>query len=159
MAGSNILNVCPGGLNNYTMYTGSGSSADGWPNELTWISFNNLWVTSQSSIARSCDILYNTTNNSDKEITDLYNAIKTVAHETRVDHRFILAAVMQETRGCVRAEVSVSPDGIRNPGLLQSFKGTHGCNDGDGKVQQPCPQSEILGMVRDGGECYGLSET
>ena len=65
---------------------------------------------------------------------------------------------MQETRGCVRAKVSVSADGIRNPGLLQSFKGTHSCNDGDGKVKEPCPQSEILGMVNDGGECCDFGE-
>lgn len=107
-------------------------------------------------MARSCEILYNVTNNSEKEITDLYNAIKTVAHETRVDHRFILAAVMQETKGCVRAKVTVSPDGIRNPGLLQSFKGTHSCNDGSGKVSDPCSQSQILGMIRDGGKCEAL---
>lgn len=87
-------------------------------------------------------------------MTDLYNAIKQVAHETRVDHRFILAVVLQETKGCVRAKVTVSPDGIRNPGLLQSFKGTHTCNDGPGKVTDPCPTSEILGMIRDGSEYY-----
>jgi hypothetical protein len=132
------------------MYTGNGSIASGWPAELSWVSFNNLWVTSQHTISRSCNILYNTTNNSDQEITDLYNAIKQVAHETRVDHRFILAAIMQETKGCVRARTSVSPDGIKNPGLLQSFKGTFTCNDENGKVTTPCPKETILGMVRDG---------
>lgn len=57
---------------------------------------------------------------------------------------------MQETQGCVRAKTSVSPDGIRNPGLFQSFKGNHTCND-NGKVQNPCPKDQILGMVSDGG--------
>ena len=57
---------------------------------------------------------------------------------------------MQETKGCVRAETSVSPDGVRNPGLLQSFKGSHSCND-DGKVQTPCPRDTIIGMISDGG--------
>jgi hypothetical protein len=146
-----------GGLNHYTMYEGNGSVASGWPDELTWVSFNNLWVTSQQTILRSCDILYNTTNNSDQEIRDLYDAIKTVAHETRVDHRFILAAVIQETRGCVRAKTSVSPDGIKNPGLLQSFKGTYTCNDEKGKVTTPCPRKTILGMIRDGGASMSMN--
>lgn len=142
-----------GGLNKYTMYEGNGSLASGWPSELSWVSFNNLWVASQSTIARSCDILYQAPNMSDQEIQDLYDSIKNVARETRVDHRFILAAIMQETKGCVRAKTSVSPDGtVVNPGLLQSFRGTHSCNDEKGKVQTPCPREIIEGMVRDGGE-------
>ena len=90
---------------------------------------------------------------SDQEIQDLYDSIKVVAHETRVDHRFILAAIMQETKGCVRAKTSVSPDGtVVNPGLLQSFRGTYSCNDQNGKVQTPCPREIIEGMIHDGGE-------
>lgn len=100
---------------------------------------------------RSCDQIYNVSNNSPEEIKDLYDAIKTVAHESRVDHRFILAAIMQETKGCVRAYSSKSPDGIHNPGILQDFMGTHTCNE-DGKVLTPCPKEQILGMIRDGGE-------
>ena len=135
------------------MYEGNGSVASGWPSELTWVSFNNLWVTSRPTITRSCDILYKQPNMSDQEIQDLYDSIKVVARETRVDHRFILAAIMQETKGCVRAKTSVSPDGtVVNPGLLQSFRGTHSCNDKNGKVQNPCPRETIEGMVRDGGE-------
>jgi hypothetical protein len=97
--------------------------------------------------------LYDVPNNSDQETQDLYNAIKQIAYQTRVDHRFILAAIIQETKGCVRAKTSTSPDGIKNPGLLQSFKGTHSCNDGS-KVQNPCPTAQILGMVADGGKAH-----
>ncbi|KAH0844130.1 hypothetical protein AYO21_02115 [Fonsecaea monophora] len=141
-----------GGQNSYTQYTGNGSIASGWPSSLSWISFNDMWVANQKIITRSCNNLYKQPNNSDREIQDLYNAIKQVSQQTRVDHRFILAAVMQETGGCVRAKTTVSPDGtVRNPGLLQSFRGTHSCND-DGKVQNPCPKDQILGMIQDGGE-------
>ncbi len=122
----------------------------GWPNQLTWVSFNDLWVSNQHTISRSCDQLYGVPNNSEQETQDLYNSIKQIAHQTRVDHRFILAAILQETKGCVRAKTSVSPDGIKNPGLLQSFKGTHSCNDG--KVLNPCPTDQILGMIADGGK-------
>ncbi|KAK4940329.1 hypothetical protein LTR10_019545 [Elasticomyces elasticus] len=138
-----------GGLNNYTQHDGNGSIAEGWPSVLTWASFNDLWVANQHIISRSCSQLYNTPNNSDQEIQDLYNSIKQVAHDTRVDKRFILAAILQETKGCVRAKTTTSSDGITNPGLLQSFKGNHSCND-NGKVQNPCPQDQILGMISDG---------
>lgn len=142
-----------GGLNKYTMYNGNGSIASGWPSEISWISYNDMWTASRQTIARSCDTLYEAPNMSDREIQDLYDSIKVVARETRVDHRFILAAIMQETKGCVRAKTSVSPDGtVVNPGLLQSFRGTHTCNDKDGKVSTPCPRDQIEGMVRDGGE-------
>ncbi|KAK5046797.1 hypothetical protein LTR84_007151 [Exophiala bonariae] len=142
-------NEYDGGSNHYVQYEGNGSVAAGWPAVLTWVSFNDLWVASLHSISRSCDQLYKVPNNSDQETQDLKDAINSVAHESRVDHRFILAAVMQETKGCVRAATSVSPDGIRNPGLLQSFKGTFSCND-NGKVQTPCPRDQILGMITDG---------
>lgn len=124
---------------------------------MQWGSFNDLWTANQHIISRSCDTLYNATNNSDQETQDLYNAIKEVSRTTRVDHRFILAVIMQETKGCVRAGTTKSPDGIVNPGLLQSFKGTHSCNQ-DGKVQSPCPTDQILGMVQDGGmsQCIKL---
>lgn len=144
-----------GGSNHYVQYEGNGSVAAGWPAVLTWVSFNDLWVASLHSISRSCDQLYKVPNNSDQETQDLKDAINSVAHESRVDHRFILAAIMQETKGCVRAATSESPDGIRNPGLLQSFKGTFSCND-KGKVQTPCPREQILGMITDGGR---LAET
>lgn len=120
---------------------------------LTWVSYNDLWTASLHDISRSCDTLYKVPNNSEQETQDLYDAIKTVAHESRVDHRFILAAVMQETKGCVRALTSESPDGIKNPGILQSFKGNHTCNE-DGKVKTPCPRDEIIGMISEGGTRY-----
>jgi hypothetical protein len=141
-----------GGQNNYIQYNGDGSEEAGWPSDLHWISFNDMWTANQKRIARSCNDFYNVENNSDQEILDLYNAIKLVSQQTRVDHRFILAAAMQETGGCVRAKTSVSPDGtVRNPGILQSFRGNHTCND-DGKVQSPCPNDQIVGMIQDGGK-------
>lgn len=145
------LSYIAGGSNHYKMYTGNGSIAEGWPAELTWVSFQDLWCANQHVIARSCNVFYNTTNNSDEEMQDLRNAINVVSHETRVDHRFIFAAVMQETKGCVRASSSISKDGIHNPGLLQDFKGSHTCNDGS-KILNPCPQEQIEGMIRDGGK-------
>jgi hypothetical protein len=110
-----------------------------------------MWTINQHIISRSCNAIYNTPNLSPPEIQSLYYAIQTVAHTSRVDHRFILAVIMQETKGCVRASTSVSPDGtVRNPGIMQDHDGTHTCNNNSGKVQTPCPDEQILGMITDG---------
>lgn len=139
-----------GGLNNYTLYLGTGSVASGWPSHLQWISFNDMWTINQHIISRSCNEIYNTPNLSPSETTSLYTAIQSAAHTTRVDHRFILAIIMQETKGCVRASTSISPNGeVRNPGIMQDHDGSHTCNE-NSKVSTPCPDAEILGMITDG---------
>lgn len=52
---------------------------------------------------------------SQAEVQDIYDAIQNVAADTKVDHRIILAVVMQESGGCVRAVTS--ENGVRNPGV------------------------------------------
>ena len=143
-------NTFDGGLNTYTFYSGNGSAAAGWPSRLQWLSFNDMWTVNKHLMTRSCSKLYEAPNNSDDEMQALYDTIQTVSHQTMVDHRFILATIMQETKGCVRAKTTVSPDGkVRNPGLLQDHDGSHSCNE-NGKIQTPCPKDQILGMVLDG---------
>ena len=90
---------------------------------------------------------FNVPVDSDSEVNDLYNAIQSTASATNLDHRYILAIVMQESGGCVR--VPTTNYGVRNPGLMQDHNGAGTCNDG-GVVQTPCPKSEIFQMVRDG---------
>lgn len=86
-------------------------------------------------------------NNSDEEIGQLWNAIQSAAWQTKVDHRFILAIIMQESQGCVR--VITTENGVTNPGLMQSHNGQSSCNGPDG-ILFPCPTSKIFGMVADG---------
>jgi LysM repeat protein len=86
-------------------------------------------------------------NNTPDEINQIGDSIQSVAGETGVDARFILAVVMQESGGCVRAPTSNY--GVRNPGLMQSHNGVGSCND-NGQVQQPCPAVAITQMIRDG---------
>lgn len=86
-------------------------------------------------------------DDSGPEVGAIYNALQQVAMETEVDHRFILAVVMQESGGCVRAPTTNY--GVRNPGLMQDHDGTATCND-NGDVQNPCPTSTITQMIRDG---------
>lgn len=90
---------------------------------------------------------WSTSEDSPSEIQAIYNAIQSVAATTKVDHRFILAVMMQESKGCVR--VPTTANGVRNPGLMQDHDGTHTCNDA-GNVQVPCPDDQIQGMIQDG---------
>lgn len=92
---------------------------------------------------------WNVPNNSDQEINHIKKSINTIAQSSSVDPRFILAVVMQESNGCVRAPTTNY--GVTNPGLMQSHDGTGTCNDGT-NVQSPCPESEILQMIKDGTE-------
>ena len=82
------------------------------------------------------------------------NGIQRAADQTRVDRRFILAVIMQESKGCPR--VNTTNNSVRNPGLMQDHNGAHSCND-NGSVLYPCPQYQIEGMIMDGtaGTCYG----
>ena len=56
-------------------------------------------------------------NDNGPEVGDIFDAIQQVALETKLDHRFILAIIMQESGGCVR--VPTTNYGVRNPGLMQ----------------------------------------
>lgn len=89
---------------------------------------------------------------SDAEVNEIWNAIQTVAQETAVDHRFILAVMMQESGGCVR--VYTTHNAVANPGLMQSHAGSYSCNQGaQGQtwgLVSPCPADQITGMIRDG---------
>lgn len=92
---------------------------------------------------------WNVPNNSDEEINLIKSSINSVAQSSSLDPRFILAIVMQESNGCVR--VPTTSYSVTNPGLMQSHEGTGTCNDGT-NVQNPCPASEILQMIKDGSE-------
>jgi hypothetical protein len=78
------------------------------------------------------------------------SAIKAQAAASGVDARFVLAIVMQESKGCVR--VKTTAWGHANPGLMQSNQGKGSCNPsstGDAPIT-PCPASQITQMITDG---------
>jgi hypothetical protein len=97
---------------------------------------------------------YGVADDSSDEIDDIKTAIEAVAAETFVDHRFILAVIMQESTGCVRAPSSIGS--VTNPGLMQDHDGSSTCNSG-GTVQNPCPESEIEGMISEGSKFTPIS--
>ncbi|RFU26165.1 hypothetical protein B7463_g10163, partial [Scytalidium lignicola] len=130
----------------YIVFGGEGSVSEGWPSQDQWVSdFNTLFDMNTSIMKGSCS-QWGVPNNSDQELSDMSAAIQSVASETGVDARFILAIILQESNGCVRAPTTNY--GVRNPGLMQDHNGSGTCNDGS--VQNPCPSSEIKQMITDG---------
>lgn len=91
-------------------------------------------------IKASCD-------NSEEETSAIEEAIHAVSSETSVDPRFILAIVIQESKGCVR--VHTTNNGVQNTGLMQSHDGAGSCNKG-GSMTTPCPSDMIRQMISDG---------
>lgn len=98
---------------------------------------------------------YNVANNHGHEVGIIYDSIQSIALETRLDHRFILAVMIQESGGCVR--VPTTNYGVRNPGMMQDHNGDATCNNSDGSTQgdakpysvlTPCPNSTITQMLR-----------
>jgi hypothetical protein len=69
-------------------------------------------------------------NNSPEETDQLFHSIDAISKATLLDRRFILAILLQETKGCVRVHTTFSADGVRNPGLMQSHNGKFTCNSG-----------------------------
>ncbi|ETI24523.1 hypothetical protein G647_03892 [Cladophialophora carrionii CBS 160.54] len=129
----------------YTEYNGDGSTVQGWPAMSEWLSFNAQWENIKNYIGKRCGD--GVLTNLDTETNDLKMSILTVASDTYIDPRFVLATVMQESNGCVR--VQTTSDANPNPGLLQSFNGKGTCNH-NGTFDTPCPPPVIHRMVIDG---------
>uniref|UniRef100_A0A093VS14 Uncharacterized protein n=1 Tax=Talaromyces marneffei PM1 TaxID=1077442 RepID=A0A093VS14_TALMA len=134
------------GTDSYTFYQGDGTAADGWPSIDDWVSFREMFEANTVSMLIGCD-QYGVAGDSMDEIDDIKTAIDAIAAETYVDHRFILAVIMQESTGCVRVPSSIGS--VTNPGLMQDHEGASTCNDGT-TVHNPCPESKIEGMISEG---------
>jgi len=112
-----------------------------------WVStFEDMFSFNMPVMTASCS-QFGVPNNSEQEVQAISTAIQTVAGETGVDPRFILAIMLQESNGCVRAPTTNF--GVNNPGLMQDYNGAASCNIG-GSVQNPCPANTITQMIRDG---------
>lgn len=135
-------------------YTGDGSSGDGWPSQEDWLGFDNLWEINRSVMGSSCSSVFAQEDNSDQELANIRSAIEDISVSSSVHKSFILAIMMQESNGCVRAPTTAYSHA--NPGLFQSNRGEGTCNDGTG-AQSPCPKDEIHQMIKDGvqGTAHG----
>ncbi|KAK6436164.1 hypothetical protein LTR95_007643 [Oleoguttula sp. CCFEE 5521] len=130
-------------------YKGDGSASAGWPDQSSWLSFENLWSINGPIMAASCENAFAVPNNSADELSELKSALTSIASSAGVPVEFVFAIMMQESNGCVRAPTTSYS--VSNPGLFQSHSGAGSCNNAaDGGIQTPCPSSEITQMVSDG---------
>lgn len=81
---------------------------------VTTFRFNNNKAVIKVSCAQ-----WNQPNPTDTEISDIHAGILAAATASGVDKRFILAIIMQESKGCVR--VPTTNGGVVNPGLVSSL--------------------------------------
>ncbi|KAH6704056.1 exo-beta-1,3-glucanase [Leptodontidium sp. MPI-SDFR-AT-0119] len=131
----------------YRQYWGDGGPEAGWPAKSDWVSFRAMFDNNKAIMFGSCGWNGWGADDSGEEVGQIYNAIQKVALETGVDHRFILATIIQESGGCTR--VPTTDNGVVNPGLMQCHNGDGSCNR-NGWVQTPCPTPIIEQMVREG---------
>ena len=137
------------GQDAYKLYQGDGSTGAGWPDIKAWVSFDDMFKASKAAMKKSCSLTYGVPDNSDKEISAIRRSINAVAQASKVDHRFILAVIMQESTGCVR--VKTTNWGVRNPGLMQDHDGEATCNnDKTNQTSTPCPDETITQMISEG---------
>ncbi|KAL6797192.1 hypothetical protein GGI42DRAFT_90348 [Trichoderma sp. SZMC 28013] len=130
-------------------YSGDGSTGAGWPAQSAWASFDNLWNANLNAINGACQNNgWGVANNSPTETSQIQAAILSISASSGVDSRYVLATIMQESKGCVR--VPTTQGFWANPGLMQDANGTHTCWLGPNNGINPCPQSQIVGMVQDG---------
>ena len=130
----------------YTFYQGTGDTPP-WPAQSSWVgTFEEMFSYNQGILQNSCT-QFNVPNNSEQEIADISSGIQTVSGQTGVDPRFILAIMLQESNGCVRAPTTNG--GVINPGLFQDHDGSASCNNG-GVVTNPCPADTITAMISQG---------
>jgi hypothetical protein len=143
--------------NSYAVYGGNGSPSMGWPAQSSWKSFEELWSANKPTIKASC-AQFNAANPSDDEVNAIHDALVSVSSSSGLPQQFLLAVMMQESKGCPRAPTTNY--GVNNPGLFQSFNGAASCNNG-GVMTNPCPTDTITNMVKEGaglGLQFGLTQ-
>ena len=91
---------------------------------------------------------FNVPDNTEDEISTISAAISATTAASGVDKRFILAIIMQESGGCVRAPTN--PGGaVPNPGLMQDIMELHLATPAAWS-RVPCSSGKIAEMVSEG---------
>lgn len=105
------------------------------------IPFRN-WMSFDAMFARNKQYSLLPVGDTPAEATAIHDAIVAVAQKSKVDARVILAVVIQETTGNVRAPCT--NNGVQNCGLMQSY------NPADTAYDPKNMQASITQMVVDG---------
>ncbi|OAL47883.1 hypothetical protein IQ07DRAFT_601920 [Pyrenochaeta sp. DS3sAY3a] len=137
------------------MFGGDGTMDAGWPTRKQWMPFEQAWNANFKIIQQSCENHGWGKNNDDTEMQAIKDSIKQESSASGIPKEFILAIMVQESKGCVR--VHTTHYDFDNPGLMQSA-GKASCN-ADGNPISPCPPSTIRAMIHDGTAGEGLRTT
>lgn len=130
------------GVDVYTLHQGNATKFLADVPVSAWVSFEDMWSNNLETIQNSCGILNYGDNDSPEEIANIYNAIQDRATASLVDHRLILAFIIQESKGCVRVPHTTSSGDVKNTGLMQAHHGHEYTPKHSAK--------SILAMVQDG---------
>lgn len=133
----------PSGGVAYKLYSGDGSTADGWPSQSDWLSFDALWQGYSKEIGANCMTAFQVPNNTPEETANIKKALMSNSQQANIPPEFALAIMMQESLGC--AHVQTTNFGVSNPGLFQSHDGKGTCFN-----TPTCSDSEINQMCQDG---------
>ncbi|RFU36325.1 hypothetical protein B7463_g114, partial [Scytalidium lignicola] len=131
-----------GGSDTYNCYYGSWEN---YPPSSEWIEFDDMFNQYKPVMAQGCGNLGLSPEDTGEQIGQIWNAIQQVAQASLVDHRYILATIMQESIGCVH--VGSTSNGVTNPGIMQSHDGSSFVGNGASQSDQ---QTSITQMVIDG---------
>lgn len=115
---SNVADGIGAGQDTYTYYSGP---SENFPPSTSWISFENLWAGNYHILKTGCSLVYGKKDNSDKNLQEIYDAIQNRANASLVDHRLILAVILQESAACVRVEATTSYGGVSVSSYLISL--------------------------------------
>ena len=81
------------GRDAYTFYEGG---PDNFPPATTWVNFEDMWNANKPIMLQACGWLKMGKETTEEQTEYIYNAIQDRANASLVDHRLILAIVMQE---------------------------------------------------------------
>jgi hypothetical protein len=105
-----------------------------------------------------CLSFWSSIQNNDTDIAAIKDGIESASLKTGLPKEFLMAVMIQESRGCVR--VVTTSYGNINPGLMQSFNGDATCNVGE-QAMANCPHDTIVRMIEQGagiGLEFGLQQ-
>ncbi|KAF1946895.1 hypothetical protein EJ02DRAFT_298564, partial [Clathrospora elynae] len=132
----------------YVNFGGDGSMAAGWPKQDEWMPFDEAWAANLNHLQNSCRNNGWAENNDESELQAIKSSIVAESTSSQIPKEFILAVMMQETGGCVRAPTTTFQ--LPSPGLMQSG-GTASCAG-----VTPCPADKIQAMIHEGTAGEGL---
>ncbi|CZT15285.1 uncharacterized protein RCC_01149 [Ramularia collo-cygni] len=129
----------------YHLYKGEWTE---FPGSEDWVSFDEMWDSNLPSVKTACKDHGWGDDNSKDENEMIKSQIDYISKASLIDHRFILAIILQESKGCLRVTSTDSLHGVHNPGLMQSHNGSSYTTSDDADERE----KSIRQMIQDGAQ-------